>query len=90
MGLEECQAASETKLYNHFNFSTMTASLMKLTCWASLPDKGNTPFSIRSIKTWFYNKHLTETIFSNLGLGLNCNKIKQLYSKCLNIGLMAA
>ncbi len=90
MGLEECQAVSETKLYNHFNFSLMTVSLMKLTCWADLPNKDQIPFSMRSIKTWFYNKFLTETIFSNLGLELNCNKIKRIYSKCLNIGSIAA
>jgi hypothetical protein len=89
-GLEECQARSETKLYNHFNLSLMTVTLMKYTCWATLPDKQETPFSMRSIKTWFYNKFLTETIFSNLGLELNCNKIKRLYSHCLNIGSMAA
>jgi hypothetical protein len=89
-GLEECQARSETKLYNHFNLSLMTVSLMKYTCWAGLPDKSETPFSMRSIKTWFYNKFLTETIFSNLGLELNCNKIKKLYGRCLNIGAMAA
>lgn len=89
-GLEECQAISETKLYNHFNLALMTVSLMKFTCWASLKEKEHTPFSMRSIKTWFYNKYLTETIFSNLGLELNCNKIKRIYSKCLNIGSMAA
>lgn len=89
-GLEECQAVSENKLYNHFNLSLMSVSLMKLTCWASLKDKADTAFSMRSIKTWYYNKYLTETIFSNLGLELNCNKIKRLYSKCLNIGAMAA
>lgn len=89
-GLEECQGRSETKLYNHFNLSLMTVSLMKFTCWATLPDKEQTPFSMRSIKTYFYNKFLTETIFSNLGLELNCNKIKKLYSRCLNIGSMAA
>lgn len=89
-GLEECQARSETKLYNHFNLSLMTVSLMKYTCWATLPDKENTPFSMRSIKTYFYNKYLTETIFSNLGLELNCSKIKRLYQDCLNIGSMAA
>ncbi|MET3879513.1 hypothetical protein [Chitinophaga sp. OAE865] len=44
---------------------------MKLARWASLPGKENIPFSMRSIKTWFYNKHLTETIFSNLELELN-------------------
>ena len=36
------------------------------------------------------NKYLTETIFSNLGLELNNNKLKQLYNQCLNIGAMAA
>jgi hypothetical protein len=89
-GLEECQAISETKLYNHFNLSLMTVSLMKFTCWASLPNKDQVPFSMRSIRTWFYNKHLTETIFSNLGIELNCNKIRKLYTKCLSIGSMAA
>ena len=89
-GLEECQARAETKLYNHFNISLMSVSLIKLTCWASLTNKEQVPFSMRSIKTYFYNKFLTETIFSNLGLELNCNKIKKLYSQCLNIGSMAA
>lgn len=89
-GLEECQAISETKLYNHFNLSLMTVSLMKFTCWASLPNKDQVPFSMRSIRTWFYNKYLTETIFSNLGIELSCNKIRKLYTKCLNIGSMAA
>jgi hypothetical protein len=70
-GLEECQARSETKLYNHFNMSLMSVSLMKLTCWATLTNKEQIPFSMRSIKTYFYNKFLTETIFSNLGLELN-------------------
>lgn len=89
-GLEECQARSETKLYNHFNLSLMTVSLMKYSCWANLPDKNETPFSMRSIKIWFYNKYLTETIFSNLGLDLKYNKIRKLYGRCLNIGAMAA
>jgi hypothetical protein len=89
-GLEECQARGEIKLYNHFNLSMMVVSLMKYQCRATLSQKENTPFSMRSIKTWFYNKFLTETIFSNLGLELNCNKIKRLYSQCLNIGAMAA
>jgi len=89
-GLEECQARSETKLYNHFNMSMMAVSLMKYSCWATLPNKTEVPFSMRSIKTWFYNKHLTETIFTNLGLELNCDKLKQLYNQCLDIGAMAA
>jgi len=89
-GLEDCQAISQAKLYNHFNLSLMTVSLMRLSFWAKLPDKHDFPFSMRSIKNWFYNKYLTETIFSNLGLQLNCNKIKKIYAQCLNIGSMAA
>jgi hypothetical protein len=89
-GLEECQARSEIKLYNHFNMSMMSVSLMKFKCWATLPEKEDVPFSMRSIKTWYYNKFLTETIFSNLGIQLNCSKIKRLYNQCLNIGAMAA
>ncbi len=68
----------------------MTVSLMKLTCWASLEGRHDIAFSMRSIKTWFYNKFLTETIFSNLGIELNCQKTKKLYLKCLEIGQMAA
>ncbi len=68
----------------------MAVSLMKYCCWATLPNKTEVPFSMRSIKTWFYNKHLTETIFTNLGLELNCDKLKQLYNQCLDIGAMAA
>jgi hypothetical protein len=89
-GLEECQARGEMKLYNHFNLSMMAVSLMKYQCWATLSQKKNTPFSMRSIKTWFYNRFLTETIFLNLGPELNCNKIIRLYPQCLNIGDMAA
>src|SRR5215210_9529022 len=54
-GLEECQARTETKLYNHFNMSLMTVSLIKLTCWASLTNKEQVPFSMCNIKIYFYN-----------------------------------
>lgn len=89
-GLEECQARSEIKMYNHFNMSMTAVSLMKYRCWATLTDNRDIPFSMRSIKTWFYNKYLTETIFFNLGIELNTTKIKRLYANCLNIGAMAA
>ncbi len=35
-GLEECQARTETKLYNHFNMSLMIVPLMKLTLLGNL------------------------------------------------------
>src|SRR5690606_30111074 len=89
-GLEQCQARSQTKLYNHFNLSLMTVSLMKYTCWATQKNKSQLPFSMRSIKTWYYNKYITETIFSNLGIDMSCRKIKKVYNECLEIGAMAA
>jgi len=89
-GLEECQARSQTKLYNHFNLSLMAVSLMKYTCWATQENKSQIPFSMRSIKTWYYNKYITETIFSNLGIDISCRKIRKIYNKCLEIGAMAA
>jgi len=45
---------------------------------------------MRNIKLLYYNKIITERIFSNLGLDLNCTKIKRLYNKCLDIGALAA
>ena len=89
-GLEECKTRSVIKLYNHFNMSMMAVSLKKYRCWATLTDKSALPFSIRSIKTWFCHKYLTETNFSNSGLELNNNTLKRLYNQCLNIVAMAA
>lgn len=89
-GLEHCQARSEEKLYNHFNMAMMSVSAIKWLLWAGLPNKEEVPFSMRSVKTYFINKYLTETIFSKLGLELSCKKIKQAYNECLNIGSMAA
>ena len=66
------------------------SGFLKYRCWATLTDKSELPFSMRSIKTWFYNKYLTETIFSNLGLELNNNKLKRLYNQYFNISAMAA
>lgn len=89
-GLEQCQARSEQKLYNHFNMAMMSVSVVKYQTWAKRPDKEQAAFSMRSIKTYCMNKYMTETIFSNLALDLSCKKIKQLYNQCLNIGSMAA
>jgi hypothetical protein len=91
-GLEHCQARSEEKLYNHFNMALMSVSVLKWLVWPFLKEEGKSrkPFSMRSIKTWFTNKYLTETIFSKLGLELSSNKLKEVYEQCLNIGAMAA
>ena len=89
-GLEHCQGRNEVKLYNHFNMALMSVSIIKWLMWAKLPNKEEVSFSMRSVKTYFMNKFLTQTIFSKLGLELSCKKIKKLFNECLNIGSMAA
>ena len=89
-GMEHCQGRSEEKLYNHFNMSMMSVSVVKYQTWAKLPNKEEVPFSMRSIKTYCMNQYMTLTIFSNLALDMSCKKIKKLYNQCLLIGNMAA
>ncbi|HKG69918.1 MAG TPA: transposase [Segetibacter sp.] len=89
-GLEECQARRENKLYFHFNMALSAVSVAKAAVWLSLPEEKREAFSMRNIKLMYYNKIITERIFSNLALDLNCKKIKQLYNQCLNIGALAA
>lgn len=89
-GLEECQSRSENKLNFHFNMALTAVSVTKAAVWLSLPKKKREAFSMRNIKLMYYNKIMTERIFSNLALDLNCKKIKQLYYQCLDIGRLAA
>lgn len=89
-GLEECQARSENKLYFHFNMALSAVSVAKAAVWLSLPKKKREAFSMRNIKLMYYNKIITDRIFSNLALDLNCKKIKYLYCQCLDIERLAA
>jgi hypothetical protein len=88
-GLEDCQARDEQKLNYHFNIALGSLSTAKLTLWATLKNKKEVPFSMHNNKQYFYNKYLTETIFSNLELDLSC-KINKLYYQCFDIGCIAA
>jgi len=67
-----------------------SVSVAKAATWLRLPAEKRSAFSMRNIKLLYYNKMMTETIFANLALDLSCNKIKQLYHQCLNIGSLAA
>ena len=89
-GLEECQARSENKLYFHFNMALSAVSVAKAGTWLLLSKEKREAFSMRNIKLMYYNKIMTERIFSNLALDLNCKKIKRLYYQCLDIGALAA
>jgi hypothetical protein len=91
-GLEQCQARSEDKLYNHWNMALFSVSLARWQWWAKLPEdqKQDTPFSMRTVKTACLNQYMAETIFSILGLDMNSKKVKRLFNQCLNIGNIAA
>lgn len=89
-GLEECQARSGNKLYTHFNMALSAVSVAKAGVWLSLPAEKREAFSMRNIKLMYYNKIMTDRIFSNLALDLNCKKIRKLYRQCLDIGQLAA
>jgi hypothetical protein len=89
MGLEHCQSRQKVKLYNHFNMSLYSVSAVKFLMWAQQAGE-KPPFSMRSLKTYFTNKFLTQTIFDKLALDLKNPKMKNLFEECLNIGVMAA
>jgi hypothetical protein len=91
-GLEQCQARSTDKLYNHWNMALFSVSLARWQWWAQLPEnqKQDTPFSMRTVKTACLNQYMAETIFSILGLDMSSKKVKELFNQCLNIGSIAA
>jgi len=89
-GLEDCQARNKNKLHFHFNISLTSVSIAKICHHLSVREQERGAFSLQSIKRLYHNKLLTETIFDNLALDLNCRKIKQLYEQCLDFGRMAA
>jgi hypothetical protein len=43
-------------------------------------------FSLCDVRVLFFNKMLTELIFSNLTLDINCKKYRSLFIKCFDIG----
>lgn len=89
-GLDECQARSENKLHFHFNMAFSAVGVVKAATWLSKPIDKRDAFSMRNIKLLYYNKFITERIFSNLAVDMNCKKIKSLYKQCLEIGNLAA
>ena len=91
-GLEQCQARSHDKLYNHWNMALFSVSLARWQWWAKLSEeqKKETPFSMRTIKIYCINQYMAETIFSILGLDMSSKKVKKLFRQCLNIGNLAA
>ena len=83
-GIEEFQARSENIFNNLFNLALSTVSLVKAALWLSLPKRKREAFSMRNIRLMYFYKIMTERIFSNKALDLNCKKIRQIYAQCLD------
>ena len=89
-GFEDCQARDSEKLNFHFNLALTNIGIAKAEYYLSIPLDERNGFALENIKRLQYNKLITDTIFSNLELDLNCKKIKDLYDECIKIGRMAA
>lgn len=89
-GLEDCQARDEQKLNTHFNMAMTVVSIAKAAYHLSKPKEQRGSFSMADIKMLYMNRLITNRIFSNLDLDLNCRKIKRIYIKCLNFARLCA
>lgn len=90
VGMEECQARSENKINFHVNASLTTVSLAKAGTVITAEEPAKETFSMCDVKVLFFNKMLTEFIFSKLALDLSCKKYRSLFMECLDIGRLAS
>jgi len=90
VGMEECQARSENKINFHVNASLTTVSLAKAGTVLCTEEPDKEVFSMCDVKVLFFNKMLTEFIFSKLALDLSCKKYRSLFMECLDIGRLAS
>ncbi len=90
VGMEECQARSENKINFHVNASLTTVSLAKAGTVLCTEEPAKEIFSMCDVKVLFFNKMLTEFIFSKLALDLSCKKYRSLFMECLDIGRLAS
>ena len=63
-GLAHCQALSGNKLYMHVNLALTAVSVARAVHWAKLPNRENTPFSMKDIKVLYFNMLLADRFFT--------------------------
>jgi hypothetical protein len=89
-GLEHAQCRGRKKLHFHFNACLTAVSLARVVHHSKEKKAEEAPFSIRSVKTQYYNQFLLELFISMFGIQTedeeNSNKIRQLHA----IGSIAA
>ncbi len=84
-GLSHSQARSEEKLDFAFNVSLTTVSLAKTIYYENEENK-NKPFSMRNIKTSYYNKLILKYILRNSAFLMTSIAIKELFLKLESFG----
>ena len=89
-GLADCQARSAAKIHFHLNASLTAVSIAKAVHWYSLENKEEVPFSMANIKTLYFNELMLDLFFNTFGICPNNSFNKQLKSKLLQFGRIAA
>ncbi len=73
-GLSDCQARRQESLDFHFNASLTALNLAKVDAYSSFGYDHDTPFSVATQKTVYFNGHFLEKVFSILDLDPNLIK----------------
>ena len=89
-GLDNCQARSEAKIYNHVNYAMTAVNIAKAIIREDIGKDQPCSCSIQDIKTELFNRFLLERIFINYAVDPELQKNTELRRKILEFGKIAA
>ncbi len=89
-GLGDCQVRDKKRLNFHFNASLTTLNLAKIEHLQTQSETATMPFSMATIKAYYFNTFFLEKIFSILDIDQSCIKKSPQYQKLRQLGKIAA
>lgn len=89
-GLTDCQARKKEAIHTHINASCSALNALKLEDQREKNTREKTVISISSWKRLKFNQNLLERLFSKLGLSLNDEKVRNIYTQFSKYGAIAA
>jgi hypothetical protein len=89
-GLENCQARSEEKIYNHVNYAMTAVNVAKGIIRQQTPKDKPLSCSIQDIKTELFNQFFLDRIFINYAIDPELKNNIKLRQKILDFGKIAA
>tara|TARA_Y100000817_G_C16812786_1_gene525018 strand:+ start:113 stop:1306 length:1194 start_codon:yes stop_codon:yes gene_type:complete len=89
-GLTDCQARNKEAINFHINASCSALNTLKLEDRKKKGTEGKTVISIDSWKRMKFNQHLMDLVFSKLGLSMNNEKVRDVYTRFSGYGSIAA